>query len=72
MQDQSSKVSTQDSNKHSSTRGMFVSSTLQASVFMGKNFLEILHNIKNTRKDLTMKQMLDMSEKLNNQMRSLW
>ena len=41
MQDQSSKDATQDSNKHSSIWGMFMSSTLEASVFMGKNYLEI-------------------------------
>ena len=43
---------------------MFISSTLEASVFMGKNYLEILHSIKDTGKDLTMKQMFDISEKL--------
>ena len=43
---------------------MFMSSTLEASVFMGKNYLENLHFIKHTRKDLTMKQMFDISEKL--------
>ena len=37
MQDQSSKDATQDSNKHSLTWRMFMSSTLEASVFMGKN-----------------------------------
>ena len=42
---------------------MFVTSTLEASVFMGKNYSEILHSIKNTE-DLTMKQMFDISEKL--------
>ena len=41
-----------------------MSSTLQASVFIGNNYLEILHSIKNTGRDLTMKQMFDMSEKL--------
>ena len=41
-----------------------MSSTLQASVFKGKNYSEILHSIKNTGKDLTMKQMFDISEKL--------
>ena len=39
-------------------------STLQASVFMGKNYSENLHSIKNTGKDFTMKQMFDISEKL--------
>ena len=29
---------------------------------MGKNYSEILHSIKNTGKDLTMKQMFDRSE----------
>ena len=60
MLDQSSK----DSNKHSLKWGMLMSSTLQASVFMGQNYSENLHSIKNTGKDLTMKQMFDISEKL--------
>ena len=63
MLDQSSKDATQDSNKHSLIWEMFVSSTLQASVFMGKNYSDNLHSIKNTE-DLTMKQMFDISEKL--------
>ena len=41
-----------------------MSSTLQASVFMGKEYSENLHSIKNTGKNLTMKQMIDTSEKL--------
>ena len=41
-----------------------MSSTLEASVFMVKNYSEILHSIKNTGKDLTLKQMFDISEKL--------
>ena len=41
-----------------------MSSTLEASVFMGRNESEILHSIKNTGKDLTMKLMFDISEKL--------
>ena len=40
-----------------------MSSTLQASVFMVKNYSDNWHSIKNT-KDLTMKQMFDISEKL--------
>ena len=40
-----------------------MSSTLEASVFMGKNYSENLHSIKNTE-DLTMKQMFDISEKM--------
>ena len=40
-----------------------MSSTLQASVFMVKNYSDKWHSIKNTQ-DLTMKQMFDISEKL--------
>ena len=40
-----------------------MSSTLEASVFMGKNYSKQFHSIKNTGKDLTMKQMFDISEK---------
>ena len=43
---------------------MVMSSTLEASVCMGKNYSEYLHSIKNTGKDLTMKQMFDILEKL--------
>ena len=64
IQDQSSKDATQDSNKHSLIWRMFMSSTLEASVFLGKEYSENLHSIKNTGKDLTMKQMFDISEKL--------
>ena len=38
--------------------------TLEASVFMGKNYSENLHSIKNTENDLSLKQMFDISEKL--------
>ena len=41
-----------------------MSSTLEASVFMGKNCSESLHSIKNTGNNLTLKQMFDISEKL--------
>ena len=64
IQDQSSQDATQDSKKHSLIWGMFMSSTLEASVFMGMNFSDILHSIKKSGKDLTMKQMFDISEKL--------
>ena len=63
-QNQTSKDATKDSDKHSVMWGIFMSSTLQASVSMGKNCTEILHSIKNTGKDLTLKQMFDISEKL--------
>ena len=51
----SSKDATQDSSKHSLICGMFMSSTLEASVFMGKNYSENLHSIKNTWENLTFK-----------------
>ena len=63
-QNQSSKDATKDSDKHSVIWRIFLSSTLQASVFMGKNYTENLHSIKNTGKDLILKQMFDISEKL--------
>ena len=62
--DQSSKDAMQDIDKHSIIRGMFVSSTLEASVFIGKNYSENLHSIKNTWEELTLKQMFDISEKV--------
>ena len=43
---------------------MFLSLTLEASVFMGKNYSQISHSIKNTGDNLTLKQMCDISEKL--------
>ena len=39
---------------------MFMSSTLESAVFMGKNYLDNCHSITST-KDLTLKQMFDMS-----------
>ena len=62
-QKQSSVDATEDNEEHSVIWRMFVSSTLQASVFMVKNYPDNWHSIKNTE-DLTMKQMFDMSEKL--------
>ena len=37
---------------------------MEASVFMGKDYSDNLHSIKDTGKDLTLKQMFDISEKL--------
>ena len=37
--------------------------TLESAVFMGKNYLDNCHFITNTR-DLTLKQMFDISERL--------
>ena len=61
-QNQSSKDATKDSNKHSVIWGMFMSWTLQASFFMGKNYSENLRSIKNTGNNLTLKQMFDISD----------
>ena len=63
MLDQSSKDVTKDSDKHSVIWELFMSSTLQASVLMGKNYSDNCHSIKNAE-DLTMKQMFEKSEKL--------
>ena len=41
-----------------------MSSTLEASAFMAKEYSDNLRSIKNTGNNLTMKQMFDMSEKL--------
>ena len=43
---------------------MFMSSTLEASVFMGKNYSDNLHSIKNTVENLTLKKMFEISEQL--------
>ena len=48
MQNHSSQDAMQDSDKHSVTWRMFVSSTLQASVFMVKNYSDNVHSTKNT------------------------
>ena len=41
-----------------------LSSTLEASVFMRKNYSDNLHSVRDTGKDPTLKQMFDISEKL--------
>ena len=41
-----------------------MSSTLEASVFMGKNYSDNLHSIKTTGRNLTLKLMFEISEKL--------
>ena len=48
MLDRSPEDSMQDIDKRSMVLEMFMSSTLEASVFMGKNYSENLHSIKNT------------------------
>ena len=62
-QKRSSMNVTEDGEKHSLVWGMFMSSTLQASVFMGKNYSDNWHSINNT-KHLTIKQMFDISTRL--------
>ena len=49
-QKQSSKNAIEDSEEHSVIWRMFVSSTLEASVFMGKNDSDNWHSISNTEK----------------------
>ena len=53
MLNHSSKDAMQDIGKRSLIWGMFMSSTLEASVFMGKNYSDNLHSIRNTGEDLT-------------------
>ena len=44
--------------------GNVLFSTLEASVFMGKNYSDYLHSIKNTGENLTLKLMFEISEQL--------
>ena len=53
MLDRSPEDAMQDIDKRSMIWRMFMSSTLEASVFMGKNYSDNLHSIKITRKKLT-------------------
>ena len=62
-QKQSSMDATEDSEEHSVIWGIFMSSTLQSSIFMVKNYSDSWHSIKKT-KDLTMTQMFDIPAKL--------
>ena len=64
MMNRSPEDSVQDIDKRSLIWEMFMSSTVEASVFMGKNYSDNSHSIKNTGNDLTLKQMFDVSEKL--------
>ena len=64
MLDRSPEDSMQDIDKRSMIWWMFTSSTLEASVFMRKNYSENDIPSKNTGKDLSLKQMFDISEKL--------
>ena len=60
--DRPSKDAIKDIDKRSLIWRMFMSSTLEASVLLGKNYSEILHSIKNTGNDFTLKHMFDISE----------
>ena len=64
MLDRSPEDAMQDIDKHSMIWGMFMSSTLEASVFMGRNYSDNLHSIKNTGEKLTLKKMFEISEQL--------
>ena len=62
-QKRSSMNVTEDSEKHSVIWRMFMSSTMESAVFMGKNYLHKCHSITNTE-DLTLKQMFDISARI--------
>ena len=64
MSDRSPEDAMQDIDARSMIWGVFMSSTLEASVFMGNNYSDNLHSIKNTGKNLTLKLMFEISEKL--------
>ena len=55
MLNHSPEISMQDIDIRSMNWRMFMSSTLEASVFMGKNCSDNLHSMKNTGKNLTLK-----------------
>ena len=55
MLDRSPEDAMQDIDKRSVIWEMFMSSTLEASVCMGKNYSDNLHSIKNTGKIFTLK-----------------
>ena len=62
MLDRSPEDAVQDIDKCFMILGMFMSSTLEASVFMGKNYSDNLHSITITGENLTLKQMFEISE----------
>ena len=64
MLNRSPEDSMQDIDKRSMIWGMFMSSTLEASVFMGKNYSNNLHSVKNTGRNITLKQIFEISEQL--------
>ena len=52
--DHSSKDAMQDIDKRSMIWGMFMSSTLEPSVFMGKNYSDNLHSIKKLQEKISL------------------
>ena len=62
MLDQSSKDAMQDIDKSSMIWRIFMSSTMEASVFMGKNYSDNSHSIKITGENLTLKKMFEISK----------
>ena len=64
MLDCSPEDSMQDIDRRSMIWSMFVSSTMEASVFMGKNYSDNLQSTKNTGEHLTLKHMFELSEQL--------
>ena len=64
MLNRSPEDSMQDIDKCSMIWRMFTSSTLEASVFMGKNYSDNFNSIKNTRENLTLKKMFEISEQM--------
>ena len=62
-QKRSSMNVTENDEKHFVIWRMFMSVTLESAVFMGKNYSDNWHSIKNTN-DLTMKHMFDIPAKL--------
>ena len=64
MLNRSPEDSMQDIDKRSMIWGMFMSPTLEASVFMGKKYSDNLHSTKNTGENLTLKKMFEISEQL--------
>ena len=61
IQDKSSKDAMQDIDKRSMIWWLFMSSTMEASVFMGQNHSDNLHSIKNTGKRSLLQQMFEIS-----------
>ena len=64
MLNRSPEDSMQDSDKRSMIWRILMSSTVEASVFMGKNYSDNLHSIKNTGEKLTLKKILEQSDEI--------